>query len=183
MKRDDRQRLSNTARADMVDAVLEKKNSILREYRETGVPKAAFVPRSMKQYRLWEDVDMGLSPLGSPNSINIKDSKPERVELIKEASSLIVRLRSALPAPRKTRLSHEQLYKRDQAEIKRLKNLTRGMAAAIQQLKQELETTQTGYDQMVADYTNLRKEMGELRRSVVKQSRIRLVRNENNHHV
>ncbi len=173
-------RLGNVARADAVDKALEAKNEILRRYSETGVPAGAFVPRSMRQYRLWEDSALGLIRLGSPNTVNLKDSEIARRELIEEASRLVAKLRAAnTKPPQQKRKPQSELYLRDQKEIKRLNKLVRGMAATIQQLKNEAEAAITGRDQMSIDYANLKREMDNLRRSIGKSSGLRLVESDN----
>jgi hypothetical protein len=168
--------LGNMARADIVDKALKAKNKVLREYSEAGVPDGAFVPRSMTQYRLWEDATIGLIRLGSPNSVNLKDSENTRADLIREASGLIVKLRAThKKQSSEKRKSPSNLYARDQEEIKRLNKLVRGMTSTIQQLKNELEVAVTGRDQMCADYANLKRELDVLRRSVGKSSGLRVI--------
>jgi hypothetical protein len=167
--------LGNEARAELVDQALEARNKILRSYSETGVPKGAYVPKSMTQYRLWEDSNLGIVRLGSPNSINLKDSAPARVKLIEAASLLVVKLRSTLKKPVPKRKSHAELHGQDQEEIARLRKLVSGMASTIHQLNNELEAAVTGRDQMSADFANLKREMDSLRRSIGKPAGIRLV--------
>jgi hypothetical protein len=167
--------LGNVARAELVDKALEARNKVLRSYSETGVPKGAYVPKSMTQYRLWEDSNLGIVRLGSPNSINLKDSPPARAKLIKAASVLVVNLRSTLKKPVPKRKSHSELYGRDQDEIARLRKLVSGMASTIQQLNNELETAVTARDQMSTDFANVKREMDSLRRSTGKPTGIRLV--------
>ncbi|MFM0045454.1 hypothetical protein [Paraburkholderia sediminicola] len=169
-------KLGNAARVNFVDSTLEAKNSVLRQYRETGVPEGAYVPRSMTQYRLWENESLGIVRLGSPNSINVKDSEPSRAKLIREASSLIVELRAAEKRPSPKRKPHVELYDRDQAEIRRLNRLVRGMASTIQQLSNDLEMAISGRDQMSSDFANLKREMDRLRRSLNQPSGLRLVK-------
>lgn len=172
----DEPKLGNAARMNVVDNALEGRNRLLRQYSETGVPDGAYVPRSMTQYRLWEDGHLGIARLGSPNSVNVKDSEPSRVKLIREASSLIVKLRAAEQRPLPRRKPHAQLHARDQAKIKRLEKLVRGMASSIQQLSSDLETAISGRDQMSSDYANLKREMDRLRKSISQSSGLRLVK-------
>ncbi|MBJ9656112.1 hypothetical protein I5588_16290 [Burkholderia multivorans] len=167
--------LSNVTRAELVDKALEERNRILRSYAETGVPNGVYVPKSMTQYRLWEDSNLGIVRIGSPNSINVRCSSPARVKLIKEASVLVVKLRSSLKKPAPKRKSHSELHGRDQNEIVRLRKLVSGMASTIQQLNSELETALTARDQMSTDFANLKREMDSLRRSIGKPTGIRLV--------
>lgn len=169
-------KLNNAARMKVVDDALEIRNRLLRQYSETGTPDGAYIPRSMKQYRLWEDAELSIVRLGSPNSTNVKDSGPSRVKLIQEASSLIAKLVAAERRPAPKRKPHTQLHARDQANIKRLEKLVRGMASTIHQLSNDLEIAISGRDQMSSDYANLKREMDRLRKTLNQPSGLRLVK-------
>ena len=171
-------KLGNSARSEIVDGILAKKNAQLAKYVESGVLPGVYCPASMTQYRLWSDDSLGIERLGSPNSINVKDSPPGRITLIEEAASLVLKLRCRKKSPPPKRKPHAALHARDQTEIARLNKLVRGMTSTIHHLTDEVETTQAGYDQVVKDFTNLQREMNELRRAVGKRVGMRIVRDE-----
>ena len=168
-------KLGNRARALVVDEERARRNDVLKQYCEMGIPSGAFFPKSMTQYRLWEDEALRISRLGSPNSINIRDSSESRGELVKEASRLIVKLCSSIKATPSKRITSAQRHDNDRREIARLMKLTRGMASVIQQLKNELETAVLGRDQMSRDYARLKRELDSSRRAAGKRGDIKLV--------
>jgi hypothetical protein len=76
---------------------IKKKIEILEGYLSRGVSENVFVPKNMTQFRLWEDGGIGVTRIGSPNTINKAHNRGLKTrieEILKELAQRKDRKRS-----------------------------------------------------------------------------------------
>jgi RecG-like helicase len=98
-----------TARRDRAQENIRKKILLLEEYSTTGVPDGRFVPKNMAQFRQWEDEDLELRKIGSPNTLDRLHNQSLKLraeELIKQL--LMKRRRKESDAQETDRLRSER---------------------------------------------------------------------------
>lgn len=82
---------------------VQRKREILQKWLDNGIPhdKLASLPRSLTQARTWEDLELGIYPIGSPNSFTTQHPDVGRhVEVI---AALLTKLKSKTKRPAATR--------------------------------------------------------------------------------
>jgi hypothetical protein len=60
----------SSVRRDHTQENIKKKILLLEEYSAAGVPDGQFFPKNMAQFRRWEDEDLELIKIGSPNTMD-----------------------------------------------------------------------------------------------------------------
>jgi hypothetical protein len=84
---------------------ISNKIKVLEGYALKGVAPGKYFPRSVNEFRQWEDRDLGLEVIGSPNTMSAKSS-PHNASLIAEATELMRQLKilhqtSLIKSPKK----------------------------------------------------------------------------------
>lgn len=76
-------------RKDRSAQTIGRKIEVLEAYLSDGVPAGATVPKTMTNFRLWENPALGLAKIGSPNTmdkLHNRGLKARAIELMKEIS-------------------------------------------------------------------------------------------------
>ena len=114
---------------------IENKIQILQRYLREGVPEGAFVRRNMTEFRLWEAAILGITKIGSPNTLEQKHNKPLKVQ----ALELMVDI--AKKARRKTKRSNDETFRAQAREKDKLIiNLTNQWHASQQECERALQS-------------------------------------------
>src|SRR5260370_39776655 len=74
-------------RREQAQEIIKRKIAVLEGYIAIGLPEDSFVPKTLTQFRLWEDLAGGLARLGSPNTLDRphnKNLKLKALQLINE---------------------------------------------------------------------------------------------------
>jgi hypothetical protein len=77
-----------TVRKDQASASIRKKIVLLRQYVANEIPEGGFFPKNMTQFRGWEDKQLEITRIGSPNTMD----RPHNKLLKEEAAQLIRQL-------------------------------------------------------------------------------------------
>lgn len=70
---------------------IRRKLAVLQDYLANGIPTGSFVPKSINQFRQWEDDARGLQRIGSPNTMSA-ESSPHNKHLIETVKRLLAEL-------------------------------------------------------------------------------------------
>lgn len=70
---------------------IRRKLAVLQDYVANGIPTGSFVPKSINQFRQWEDDARGLQRIGSPNTMSA-ESSPHNKHLIETVKRLLAEL-------------------------------------------------------------------------------------------
>jgi hypothetical protein len=89
--------LGSIQRRQSVREKLELRVQVLRKWLAFGVPAGMTVPRSLTMAAEWEDARLGISRIGSPNSIT--RSHATNGPLVQELDALISQLLAQVPVP------------------------------------------------------------------------------------
>lgn len=81
---------------------IERRLEVLREWHREGVPAGKHFPRSLTEARLWEDVELDIMPIASPNEFTT--THPLHGRLIKDVAGLLTELKKRFDRPSKSRL-------------------------------------------------------------------------------
>lgn len=86
-------------RAPSLQSRVQRKREVLQQWLDKGIPhdKLTSLPRSLTEAREWKDPELGIHPIGSPNSFTTKhpDVGPD-VEII---GGLLTKLREKVKRP------------------------------------------------------------------------------------
>jgi hypothetical protein len=77
----------NSRRLRGAQEKIRRKLFVLKGYLSNGVPRDAFVPKSMNEFRAWENKKLGLERIGSPNTVS--PQSPHNKGLINEVTITI----------------------------------------------------------------------------------------------
>lgn len=58
---------SGGSKPQTIEQRIERRLQILREWLREGVPAGKAIPKNLKAARIWEDAELGIFPIGSPN--------------------------------------------------------------------------------------------------------------------
>ncbi len=72
--------MSQKKRVD-ISFQLELRNSVLLRWMDEGIPAQKSVPRTITEYRLWQDEDLGIEPIGHTNAVTTTST--ENGEIVK----------------------------------------------------------------------------------------------------
>lgn len=81
---------------------IERRLEVLREWHREGIPSGKHFPRSLTDARLWEDADLNIMPIASPNEFTTTHHLHGR--LIQDVAALLTELKKRFDRPSKTRL-------------------------------------------------------------------------------
>jgi hypothetical protein len=147
-------------RKDAARQKIEGKIEVLERYASDieAIPEGAYVPKNLAGFRLWEDEDLGLEKIGSPNTIDV----PHNAGLKKRALELIEKL--AKKKDRKERRG--KIVAALRAEIKSLGRLVRELTNQLHATRETLVRSQQSERRLQNRNDELARENGELRRQL-----------------
>jgi len=77
---------------------IDRRLDLLRSWRRDGVPKNKQVPGSLKEARIWQDAELGIVPISSPNEFTTTHHL--HGNLVREIASLLTALRRPFTRPK-----------------------------------------------------------------------------------
>lgn len=80
-----------------VEERIERRLEVLREWLRDGVPAGESIPRSLKVARLWEDAELGILPIASPNEFTTTHHL--HGHLVRDVGGLLTALRKRFDRP------------------------------------------------------------------------------------
>lgn len=147
-------------RKDSAQRKIEKKIEVLEGYAADPkfVAKAVYVPKDLAAFRLWEDEDLGLEKIGSPNTMD----KPHNQGLKKRALELIELLAKKKARKERRGKTIDTLRARNKKSDRLLRELTNQLHAT----RHELARSQQSERRLQDRVASLTEENGELRQKV-----------------
>lgn len=143
--------ISNSRKKDS-QKIIKNKLAVLESYVADGVPENAFVPKSEAQFRLWEDSQIGLEKIGSPNTLNKPHNKPYKEKALELIQELLKR--------KNRKEKKRNLVDSLRAEIKEKNQLIEDLTGQWHFISYELERLQKKYkheikrkDERIAELT------------------------------
>lgn len=161
--------MNNFDRFKHVQGQIAVRLTTLQAWEIDGIPPTKKLPHSLNQVRSWEDTDLGISKIGSPESFTTKHR--EHGATVKEIAEvlevLIKRQRETKPiAPSlATQLKHER--RRSGALKKTLENSANGYATITvqhEEASRDLRVTRQSLDSANARISDLERELKEVHR-------------------
>lgn len=89
---------SNAARPPSVKERIERRLEVLRDWLKEGVPTGKVVPPSLTVAREWNDPELGIIPISSPNEFTTTVKCPNR-KLVADVKGLLTELRKRYSKP------------------------------------------------------------------------------------
>jgi hypothetical protein len=129
------------------------KIGVLRNYAKKGVPDGAFVPKSLEQFRLWNDDELKLAQIGSKSTLYQPWNRELRVE--------ILRLIKGLTSKGKTS-NRRAALERLRAENAELKFTLKQLVGEMHETRQELQFERRESERKDHRIANLKDENGKL---------------------
>ncbi|MBB3219894.1 hypothetical protein [Pseudoduganella umbonata] len=126
---------SNTQRREELRQKILRKLEILEGYNVDGIPDFFAVPKSITQFRLWDDPIANVHMISSPNSLDRKHS-PHNLELIERVISVIGKLQRH-PAGRR-KVSRSKKAENYATENTTLKKALAKMGATLHELRNDI---------------------------------------------
>jgi len=80
-----------------VEQRIERRLEVLREWLREGVPAGKPIPKNLKAVRLWEDVELGILPIPSPNEFTT--THRQHGPLVRDVGGLLTALRKRFGRP------------------------------------------------------------------------------------
>jgi|SRR5579885_870708 chromosome condensin MukBEF ATPase and DNA-binding subunit MukB len=147
-------------RKDAARQKIKSKIEVLERYASDikSIPEGACVPKNLAGFRLWEDEDLGLEKIGSPNTMDA----PHNAGLKKRALELIEKL--AKKKDRKER--RDKIVATQRAEIESLGRLVRELTNQFHATREALVRSQQSEKRLENRNEELARENGELRRQL-----------------
>jgi hypothetical protein len=137
---------------------IQKKIEILQTYKNEGVPDGAFVPRNLAEFRRWRDLEIGVTKIGSPNTLEREHNRPLKVAALEVISEL------ALKARRKKQRSNEETFRvKAREKDKLITNLTNQWHAS----RHECERAQQNERRLKDRVAELQRDNGELTKKLI----------------
>jgi chromosome segregation ATPase len=141
---------------------IQTKIAALRDFRRTGVPEGAFIPKSLEQFRRWNDEQRNLREIGSKSTLYQPCYQKERVEIL----NLIKLL--AQPEPDVNKRTNGLARLRQ--EKRELKFMMRQMAGEIHKTRQELQSVQLDNERLTQRLQDRQQEISKLVAQLKKQT-------------
>lgn len=139
---------------------IDRKIDVLKEYKERGVPRGAFVPKNMKEFLEWSNAKLRVEKIGTPRTMTEKGA-PHNLERIKLVRGLIDELNPKSISP--------SVYLNEGAEYKNIaENILTDWHVAqhtIGVLNEELEGVRQERDRLVERVRELERLLGQVRRN------------------
>ena len=142
---------------------IEKKLTVLERILSRKVIGESFFPRSLEQFRVWEDAELGLVAIGSKSTLNTTENS----RLKERASVLIERIKAKLEAENPCKSPVEALRER----IRSLEEQLAALASDYHQSRDELLSERRRREQVERRVCNLTEELRSIRSLAVVKSR------------
>lgn len=147
-------------RKDAAQNKIKKKIKVLERYAANpkSVKEDTYVPKDLTSFREWEDGDLGLERIGSPNTLD----RPYNIGLKKQALGLIERL--SMKKDRKERRT--EIIDTLRAQKRKADRLIRGLTGELHSTRHELDQAQQSERRWEARAEERAKEIAELSRKL-----------------
>lgn len=154
---------SNEQRQLLARVTIKAKLNILKKYLLLGIPAKMYVPKSIAQFRNWEDESLGLLKIGSPNTLNLRSS-PKNADLIDELNGILGKVkRKAIVLP-KIRSTSEKMIENLRGQLEQQKSINSELASRLHEVRSDLisknillVTTKKTAERSTAEMAKLRK--------------------------
>lgn len=80
---------------------IERRLDVLRQWHREGIPSGKHFPRSLTEARLWEDAELNIEPISSPNEFTT--THPLHGRLIQDVAGLLTELKMRFDRPANSR--------------------------------------------------------------------------------
>ena len=77
---------------------IDRRRDLLRSWQRDGVPKNKRVPRNLKEARIWQDAELGIVPISSPNEFTT--THPLHGNRVREVAGLLAALQRPITRPK-----------------------------------------------------------------------------------
>ena len=82
-----------------VEQRIERRLTVLREWLREGIPSGKRIPTTLNDARSWNDPDLGIAPISSPNEFT--QTHPFLGERVRDIAGLLTALRRRFDPPKK----------------------------------------------------------------------------------
>jgi len=89
-----------TLKPQSVEQRIERRLVVLRGWHNDGVPADQSIPGSLKAVRVWEDAELGIMPIASPNEFTT--THPLHGSMVRDIGSLLTALKKRFDRSAKT---------------------------------------------------------------------------------
>lgn len=152
---DERNRITRNA--------IKRKLELLRGYIDNPPSSSTYVPRSVRQFRDWTDISLGVVKIGSPGTLNRKQS-PHNRDLIDELDSVLRELALARSRPRQRLPPLEMQLKVVQESLRLQRTLNERLVSQVHEIRHALEMAELKVQAAVVARTRAEETIVELRR-------------------
>ncbi len=83
-----------------VEQRIARRLEVLRDWLSEGVPAGHSIPRSLKAARVWEDAELGIMPIASPNEFTT--THHQHGGMVRDIAGLLTALKKQFERPAKT---------------------------------------------------------------------------------
>lgn len=87
-----------------IEQRLERRLEVLREWHREGIPAGKTIPKDLKAARTWEDTDLGILPIGSPNEFT--STHHVHGPRVKDIAALLTELKKRFGRPVTKPMTH-----------------------------------------------------------------------------
>lgn len=129
---------SNNERRLVTRQAIQAKINTLRSFLASDPPAGVFVPKSIRQFRDWSDPVIGLQKIGSPGTLNLRQS-PHNCDLIEEINLLIAELARTRLKPRKKASPLQDQLEKVRTELEQQRALTAGLVSQLHETRHTLK--------------------------------------------
>ena len=90
---------NHRSKTQSVEFRIQRRIEVLREWLMEGIPVGKAVPKSLNEARIWDDADLGILPIGSPNEFTTTHHL--NGNLVSEIASLLTKLKKRFGKPQR----------------------------------------------------------------------------------
>lgn len=156
---------SNAQRNQDIRHTIQRKIDVLRSYLEDPPVTGTFVPKSVRQFRSWSDPRLDLKPIGSPGTLNRKQS-PHNADLIDQLHRVLEELARQKKRPRKKPLPLGDKIKAVSHDLETQKKLVSRLTSQLQETRHALKTAESCAASAIAAKERADKTVAELRKAL-----------------
>lgn len=149
--------------------IIEDKIQVLREFVETQPPSGTFIPKTIRQFREWEDANNNLKKIGSPGTLNLKQS-PHNRDLIEEVQDLLRKIKCSAANPRRKQATLSKQLEVMKRDLDIQTALTASLASQLHQTRDALKLAESNEKIALLARERADETIAELRRKIIRGS-------------